>query len=182
MNSKSNIKQNLFLKILLVLLLVIIVILLLLRSCGNDSQSGTVLEPDYNLVKPDDNAVTIPGDNSPTQPSSVPQGGGSVSLIYSDQVSVALSTGKVGLYYQNPSDSSHSIVVQIIIERGETQYLVAESGAINPGYMLTELKMEEDLKLAAGVYEGYLKLLFFDAATGERAVVDTNIPVDITVQ
>lgn len=177
---KKSLNSNDLLKIILIILLVIIVVLLLLRSCDNDP-GGTVLEPDYELVKPDPNASAIPGDTNPQTPTA-PQGGGSMSLIYSDQVSVDLASGKVGLYYQNPSDSTHSIVVQVIIQRGEEQYLVAESGAIDRGFMLTELTLEEDMQLAPGVYEGVMKLLFFDPITGERAVVDTNIPVDITVQ
>lgn len=176
--SRGSDKNNRIFKIILLVLLIIIIILLLMRSCG--SSGGPVLEPDYNLVEQDENAETIPGDTG--EKAQVTQGGGSMSLIYSDQISVNLSTGKVGLYYQNPSESSHSIVVQIIIERSEDQYLVAESGGLSPGYMLTELTAEKDLKLTAGVYEGVMRLLFFDPDTGERAVVDTNIPVDITVQ
>jgi len=93
-----------------------------------------------------------------------------------------LESGKVGLYYQNPSSSSHSIVVQIIIPRDDAQYLVAESGGINPGYMLTEMTLDENIQLTAGVYKGIMKLWFFDPETGDRAVVDTNIPVEITVK
>lgn len=175
-----KINLNTLLKILLVVLLAIILVLLLLRSCGRPD-SGTVLEPDYELVKPDPNASAIPGQDKPETPPAS-QGGGSMSLIYSDQVSVDLATGKVGLFYQNPSDSTHSIVVQIIIQRGEEQYLVAESGSIDRGFMLTELTMAKDMQLSQGVYEGVMKLLFFDPLTGERAVVDTNIPVEITVK
>lgn len=176
--AKSN---NKILTYVLIVLLIVIIILLLLRSCDGNS-GGQVLEPDYSIVDPDENASAIPGDTGASEAPEVPQGGGSMSLIYSDQVSVDLATGKVGLFYQNPSESTHSIVVQIIIQRGEDQYLVAESGGLSPGYMLTELTAEKDLKLTAGVYEGVMRLLFFDPDTGERAVVDTNIPVDITVQ
>ena len=174
--------RNKILTYALIVLLIVIIILLLLRGCNGDSGGSTGLEPDYNIVDPDQNASAIPGDTGAPETPEVPQGGGSMSLIYSDQVSVDLATGKVGLFYQNPSESTHSIVVQIIIQRGEDQYLVAESGAIDPGFMLTDLTLSDDLQLAPGVYEGLLKLLFFDRATGERAVVDTNIPADITVQ
>lgn len=174
-------KNNNTVKIVLGILVIIIIILLLLRSCG-DGDSGKVLEPDYNIVEPDDNASAIPDEAPPAETPEVEEGGGSMSLIYSDQVSVNLATGEVGLFYQNPSDSSHSLVLQIIIEREDQQYLVAESGALEPGFMLTQLEAEGDLPLAEGIYEGVIKLLFFDPETGERAVVDTNIPVDITVQ
>lgn len=173
--------SNLLFKLILILLLIIIIILLLLRSCGGTGQ-GPVLEPDFELVQQDQNAETIPGETGNAEKPQVEQGGGSMTLIYSDQVSVSLSTGKVGLFYQNPLDSSHSIVVQILITRGEEKYLVAQSGGIDPGYMLTELTLEKGLQLSEGVYEGVIRLLFFDPDTGERAVVDTNIPADITVK
>ena len=176
-------KKNYTIKVVLGVLIIVIIILLLLRSCGDGRENSTVLEPDYALVDPDTNAQEIPDDPGPVEDKpEVEEGGGSMSLIYSDQVSVDLATGDVKLFYQNPSDSSHSLVLQIIIERDEEQYLVAESGALDPGFMLTELEAEEDLPLAEGIYEGVIKLLFFDSETGERAVVDTNIPVDITVQ
>ena len=181
-NNQDNQKNsNLLFKLILIILLIIIIILLLLRSC-DAPQEGPVLEPDFELVEQDQQAQTIPGETEPAEKPQVEQGGGSMTLIYSDQVSVNLATGKVGLFYQNPSDSSHSIVVQILITRGEEKYLVAQSGGIAPGYMVTELTMEEDLKLSAGIYEGLIRLLFFDPDTGERAVVDTNIPADITVK
>ena len=155
------------------------VVLLLTQS--NTPGGGEVLEPDYENVKPDDNAQTIPGETTGEVPDP-PQGGGSMNLVYSDQVLVSLESEKVSLYYQNPSSSSHSIVVQIIITRGDDQYLVAESGGINPGYMLTEMSLDDNIKLTSGVYKGIMKLWFFDPNTGERAVVDTNIPVTITVK
>lgn len=154
---------------------------IILSTRDNSPGNGAVLEPDYEHVKPDDNAQTIPGETT-GESEDVPQGGGSMNLVYSDQVVVDLTSKKLGLYYQNPSSSSHSIVVQIIIERGENQYLVAESGGINPGYMLTELPLSESVQLTSGVYKGIMKLWFFDPDTGDRALVDTNIPVNITVK
>lgn len=173
--------KNKILKIILLILLAIIIVLLSFRCVNDDKNSTQVLEPDYELVQPDDNAASIPNEE-PAEAPEVTEGGGSMNLVFSDQVNVDLSTGKVSLHYENPSNSTHSIVVQIIIDRGESQYLVAESGAINPGFMLEEVQMKENLQLATGVYKGYLKLYFFDDVTGERAVVDTKIPADISVQ
>ena len=149
-----------------------------LLSKNNEQGDGIVLEPDYEHISPDSNAQAIPEETTGESPD-VPQGGGSMKLVYSDKVFVDLKNLKVGLYYQNPSSSSHSIVVQIIIARGEEQYLVAESGGIDPGYMLTEMKLNKDIKLSEGIYKGIMKLWFFDPETGDRAVVDTNIPVEI---
>ncbi len=172
--------KNKILKIILLLLIAILVVLLLYR-CVNKNEETTVLEPDYNKVEEDKNVTTIPNEE-PVETPDVSEGGGSMNLVFSDQVTVDSDTGAVSLHYENPSDSSHSIIIQIIIERGESQYLVAESGAIHPGHMLEKLQMKEELQLSNGVYEGYFKLYFFDSATGERATVDTKIPVEITVQ
>lgn len=184
MSEKKKQILNIVLKVVLGLLLggTVVVGSIVIYEKLTDPKGPTVLDPDFELVDPDKNAQTIPGDTG-TAPN-VSNGGGSMSLIYSDQVSVNLATGEVELFYQNPSESSHSIVVQIIIERGENQYLVAESGAVNRGYMLTELTLDKDTAqiLAPGVYEGKMKLLAFDPESGERALVDMNIPVDITVE
>ncbi len=164
-----------------IVLLTFAVVASVVLMTRDEKPSGEVLEPDYEHVKPDHNAQTIPGETTGAS-TDAPQGGGSMSLVYSDQVIVYLDSGKVGLHYQNPSSSSHSIVVQIIIPRGDEQYLVAESGGINPGYMLTEMTLNENIQLSEGVYKGIMKLWFFDPETGDRAVVDTNIPVEITVK
>ena len=75
------------------------------------------------------------------------------------------------------------MVVQVILLNGEDQYLLAQSGILEPGYEVSSLKADANApKLSAGGYEGKLKLLFYDRETGERAIVDTDIPCVITVE
>lgn len=181
-NSKNQRNITTIILLIVLILLLAVVAVLVLRLLADREREPTVIEPDYSLVDPDDNADTIPGDDG-TAPS-VNNGGGSMELIFGDQITVDLAAGKVALNYQNPKESTHAIVVQIIIERGEEQYLVAESGGIKRGYAISELSLNADTAkiLAPGVYEGVMRLFAYDPETGERALVDMNIPVDITVQ
>lgn len=162
------------------LVLIVIIILLLLRSCGAERQQ-TVLEPDYAPVEVDPGAKPIEGEKETAKPE-VTSGGGSVTISFRDDVTYQLSTGTVSLFYQNPSASTHDVVVQIILVRDGAEYLLAQSGRLEPGYQVTSLQRAENApRLSAGGYDGKLKLLFYDRETGERAMVDTDIPCTVTV-
>lgn len=164
----------------ILLVLIVIIILLLLRSCGAEKQP-TVLPPDYAPVDTDPGAEPIEGDTQDPKPQ-VTSGGGSVTISFRDDVAYQISTGTVSLFYQNPSASTHDVVVQVVLVRDGAEYLLAQSGRLEPGYQVTGLRQVEDApQLAPGGYNGKLKLLFFDPETGERAMVDTDIPCTITV-
>ena len=164
------------------LVLLIVVILLLLRSCQGQSPAGPskVLEPDYPQMTEDPNADTIPDDDS--EKPVVSNGGGSVTISFMDNVTYSLSTGELSLYYQNPNASTHNVVVQVILENGEDEYLLAQSGILTPGHQVTALQADAGApQLSVGGYNGKLKLLFYDPETGERAIVDTDIPCAVSV-
>ena len=164
------------------LVLLIVVILLLLRSCQGQSPAGPskVLEPDYPQMTEDPNADTIPDDDS--EKPVVSNGGGSVTISFMDNVTYSLSTGELSLYYQNPNASTHNVVVQVILESGEDEYLLAQSGILTPGHQVTTLQADAGApQLSVGGYNGKLKLLFYDPETGERAIVDTDIPCTVSV-
>ena len=164
------------------LVLLIVVILLLLRSCQGQSPAGPskVLEPDYPQMTEDPNADTIPDDDS--EKPVVSNGGGSVTISFMDNVTYSLSTGELSLYYQNPNASTHTVVVQVILESGEDEYLLAQSGILTPGHQVTALQADAGApQLSVGGYNGKLKLLFYDPETGERAIVDTDIPCTVSV-
>lgn len=172
-------------KILLVTLivLIIVIIILLLKSCsGNEANDPVVLEPDYPAMSIDSGAESIEGDPSGEAPE-VSQGGGSVTIAFTDNVTYTLSTGKMSLFYQNPGASTHNVVVQVLLLNGETEYLMAQSGILEPGYQVTSLTVDENAPtLSVGGYDGKLRLRFYDPETGERAIVDTDIPCTITVK
>lgn len=170
-------------KILIAVLvaLVIIIVLLLIGKCSGGAGGGTVLEPDYPSIPEETNAVPIEDDNPEERPE-VEAGGGSMSISFMDTVTYSLSSGKLSLYYQNPGASTHNVVVQVILTRGEDEYLLAQSGVINPGYQVTSLSADDKVpELSEGGYDGKLRLLFYDRETGERAIVDTDIPCTVNV-
>lgn len=169
------------------LVLIIIIILLLLKSCGaepdgTDSSGGPgILEPDYPTISDDPNAEPIESEPEGSAPE-VSQGGGSVTISFKDQATYSLSTGKISMFYQNPSVSTHNVVVQMILVHGEDEYLLAQSGVLQPGYQVTSMTVDENApQLSKGGYDGKIRLRFYDPETGERAIVDTDIPCTITV-
>lgn len=185
---KSKSRGGLILTLVAVLLvLIIIIILLLLKSCnangGTESSGGAgILEPDYPTMSVDSGAQPIESEPNESAPE-VSQGGGSVTISFKDQVTYSLSTGKISMFYQNPSVSTHNVVVQMILVHGEDEYLLGQSGILQPGYQVTSMTVDEDApQLSMGGYDGKIRLRFYDPVTGERAIVDTDIPCTITVK
>ena len=71
------------------------------------------------------------------------------------------------------------MVLQISIQ----DEVVVQSGTIKPGNQVSQLKLlnDEAGKLSPGGYDGKFIVLYYDPDTGEKAVVNTEIPVTITV-
>ena len=107
------------------------------------------------------------------------EGGGAVTLEYTTDVSISLSDKKVYFSVANPYQSNQSMLVQIKIK----DEVIAESGTLEPGYKLNELDItDQKIKmLSSGVYEGQILIWYYQPDTGERAVVNTAIPVNINV-
>lgn len=161
-----------------VVILLIAIILLAIRVGGQP----VVLQPDYAPVETEPNAFPSNDDQTKLEAA---EGGGAVALIYSDQVVYNLDTGRISLSYTNPSSSTASVVIQIVIIGPDgTEYLLAQSGKMDPGYTVERLDndMQVNLSLSPGGYSGLMRLLFYNTDTGEKAIVNTEIPVTITVQ
>ena len=146
-----------------------------------------VLAPDYPLIKDEPNSQPTEDDQ---QKFEVSENGGAVALNYSDKVEYGLSDQTVTLFFANPGSSTQAVVLQIIVYGGVNvdtgkpeEYLLAESGILRPGYYVERLDadLESNVSLASGVYSGVMRVLFYNEDTGERAVVNTEIPVNISV-
>lgn len=163
---------------IVVILLLVAVVLLAIRGVGQP----VVLVPDYQQVEKEPNAFPSHDDQEKFD---VSDGGGAIALMYSDQVVYNLSTGRVSLSYTNPSSSTASVILQIVLfgPDGE-EYLLAESGKLDPGYGVERLDndINQNIVLPEGGYSGIMRLLFYNPVTGEKAIVNTEIPVIITVQ
>lgn len=122
-------------------------------------------------------AQTIPGDTGEKLDN--PENGGSVSLTYAKEVTVDLSEGTVDLLFANPGKSNMDMVLQILIQ----DTVISQSGTLQPGkqILLMDLLEGSAEKLSVGVYEGLFNVLLYRPETGEKAIVNTEIPVMITV-
>ena len=140
---------------------------------------AVVLTPDYAPVETEAHAETIPDDNS--EKLEAPQGGGSISIQYIDQVTIDLSDKMAILEYANPGSSTQDIVLQIVIH-GE---IVAQSGKITPGKQVKLLDLLEGAEkmLQPGTYtDAKYVILSYHPETGEKAMVNTEAAITVTVQ
>lgn len=139
--------------------------------------SGPTLVPDYAPQEEEQNAETIPGDTGEKLEN--PEGGGSVSLTYSRDVTIDLSDETATLLFANPGKSNQDMVLQIVIQ----DTVIVQSGTLKPGNQVTTLDLMDGAakKLSAGSYEGNFNVLYYNPETGEKAIVNTEIPITITV-
>lgn len=135
------------------------------------------LIPDYAPQETEENAETIPDDSD--EKLEAPQGGGSVSLTYAKEAIIDLSDKTVALLFANPGKSNQDMVIQILIQ----DTLIVQSGTLTPGHQVNKLDLPENMagRLTAGIYEGMYRVLYYDPETGEKAIVNTEIPITITV-
>lgn len=179
MSNQNDEKKNKRSKwlILLLLLITFIAIAVMIWALFFRSSSGPELTPDYAPVEDEKNAEEIPNDSGDKLES--PDGGGSVSISYSTEVSISLKDETVNLYFANPGKSNQNMVVQLVIQDN----ILVQSGTLKPGNQVTSLNLLDGAakQLSAGGYDGKMVILFYDETTGEKAVVNTEIPVTITV-
>lgn len=140
-------------------------------------ESGPVLAPDYAPQEEEQHAETIPNDDG--EKMEQPDGGGSVSLSYSREVTIALGEETAKLYFANPGKSNQDIVLQLVVQ----DQVILQSGTLKPGNQVTSLELLNGAAkmLSEGGYEGKFVVLYYHPETGEKAVVNTEIPVSITV-
>ena len=177
---------------LILLLAAILLVSLVFTGCkwgkkdpvDTDNNQG-VLTPDYPLPPVDPGAEDIVGDQD-TEKLESENGGGAVGLVYKATAEVNLSTGKVTFMFGNPIRSNQNIVVSIAIpDSNQNDYIIARSGILEPGKQVTKLDLSEDARTKltqAGVYDGKYLIDNYNPLTGEKAVVDIQIPIKITVK
>ena len=141
-------------------------------------EDDTVLAPDYAPVEKEEHAETIPGDTGDKMESD--KGGGSVSLSYTDKATIDLGDKKVSLMFANPGKSNQDMVLQIVIQ----DTVIVQSGTLSPGNRVTTLNLlpGAEKRLVPGGYEGKILVFYYSEETGEKAMVNTEIPITITIQ
>ena len=162
--------------------IVIFLILIILVCVGIIVYLVFFKEPkyvDYAPGKEDENIVLIPNSGDKMNKS---EGGGAVSLSYSNKVNIDLKSGQVSVNFKNPSRSTQSMVLQVIIKQNDNEVVIAESNRIPPSYAIYELDLKENITFSKGEYEGIFNIMYYDEETDEKAIVNTNIPIKITVK
>ena len=136
------------------------------------------LAPDYAPVETERYAWPIPEDHE--QGTQAQPGSGSVSLTYANEVFIDLSDGVVDLLFANPGRSNQDVVLQIVIR----DTVILQSGRITPGNQVTALTLPADAAeiLSPGGYEGSFRVFYYDPVSGEKAIVNTEIPISVTVE
>lgn len=174
-NENKKSKSNL---LILVLLLITTVAICVTVWALFFRESGPKLSPDYAPQEEEQNAEAIPNDSGEKMEN--PEGGGSVSLTYSREVDIDLSDETASLFFANPGKSNQDIVLQIVIQ----DIVIIQSGTLKPGNQVTILNLLDGAaeKLSIGSYDGKFKVLYYHPKTGEKAIVNTEIPITITVK
>lgn len=142
-----------------------------------DSGGQQALAPDYAPQNKEENAETIPDDTGDKMEN--PEGGGAVSLTYSNEVTIDISDKAAALYFANPGKSNQDMVIQIAIQ----DTIILQSGTLSPGNQVKILNLLEGAEdmLQPGGYEGKFIVLYYDLTSGEKSMVNTEIPITINV-
>lgn len=166
-------------KILISILLVITIAALAVTAWALFfREHNPVMTPDYAPQKEEQFAEDIPDDSD--EKLEQPEGGGSVSLTYSKEVSVSLKDKTAKLLFANPGKSNQDMVLQIVVQ----DHVIVQSGTLKPGKQVTTLELLDGMEkqLKEGVYEGKFNVLYYDQETREKAIVNTEIPVTVNVK
>ena len=136
-----------------------------------------VLAPDYAPRQVEENAEPIGDDGD--EKLEQPEGGGAVGLTYAKEVGINLSEKSASLLFANPSKSNQDMILQLVID----DVVILQSGRLEPGNRVSVLKLLDgaEKRLAAGGYDGKFVVLYYDRTSGEKAMINTEIPVNVTV-
>ena len=167
-------KKRGLLLLLLVLCLGAVLGGVLTRVLDEPTAGAPVLPPD---TLPPSEARALPDEETDEEAAPQSEEGGSVNLTFSDQVTISLAEKRAKLLFYTPARSDKSMVLELLIRDA----LILRSGALAPGSRLESLPLLDNAVLQPGGYDGLFRVSFYDPDTGERAGVDAEIPVKVTV-
>jgi hypothetical protein len=180
-------KKNIWLRLLVSVMLLALMATMMV-ACKKDPENPDdpdkgpgILTPDYPAPPEEEGGEDIGDDEEKLE---TPEGGGAVGLVYSDKVTIDLSDKKATFRFDNPSRSTNNMELQLLIQ----DIVVMKSGTLTPGKRLTSLDLDDAVlaQLAPGVYgstsNAKFRVYFYDPVTNERAVVNSEIAVTVTVQ
>lgn len=142
------------------------------------NKSEQALTPDYAPGTIDTNAIKEQ-DNGDKM--TAVDGGGAVSLSYSNIVAIDSDKKDIKMYFKNPSKSLESTVLELIVVQNDKEYVIAKSDLLPPGYALYNMNLDTKLQLPKGGYKGKFRLTYYNEKTGVKQIVNTEIEVSIEV-
>ena len=153
---------------------IILLLLILLVQCSSEPE---VVNPDFSPKETQKNLEPLPDDGE--EKLEAAEGGGAVVLDYNDKVVIDLSDNIATLDFANPAKSTQDMLFQIVIE----DVVIAESGRIPTGYELKKLELSGGSKelLKEGKYKGKFVIFYYDPVSNERAMVNSEGAISITV-
>ena len=176
-NRESKSSRSRIIIMILLLLITISAVGITIFTLTQDHSQPTIA-PDYAPQQVDSNADKM--EETDESKLEAEEGGGAVGLTYSTAVSIDISDGTAAILFQNPPRSTQDMVLQLVVGEGDEETVLGESDLIPVGYSLSTMNVTEASRLSPGGYEGKFRVLYYNTETGEKAVVNTEIPVEIT--
>lgn len=177
-NNDKKRKEGKKAKLIYIFLILLIILCSVLIVCLLRKEEKTLI-PDYapgtidvNAIKEQDNGKKM----------DVSNGGGAVSISYSNIVEVNNKNKKIKMYFKNPSSSRESIILELLIINGEKEYLIGKTDLLPPGYALYNMNLDTDVKLPNGGYKGIFRTTYYSEETGEKEIVNSEIEISIEVK
>lgn len=164
------------------LIIIIILLLLLMATIAVTvwavffRDTTPVLAPDYAPQEEDKNAIDL--NDKDTEKLEQSEGGGAVTLSFTKEIVVDLATKTAAISFDNPARSNQNMLLQLEIKG----VVVAQTGLLRPGRGVRRLDLFDNAVLSPGVYNGKYKVYYYQDDTGEKTIVNTEIPLKITVQ
>lgn len=155
--------------------IIMLLLLILLQQCYSEPN---VLNPDYPPEADDPNAETMAPSND--EKLEHEEGGGAVSIMLYDDVTIDISDRRAFLYFANPYRSTQDMMLQLVIQ----DEVIVQTGRLRPGYQLKQAELLKDTEklLREGTYEGKIVIYYYDVENNEKAVVNTEVDVKIKVE
>lgn len=174
--NEDNRKQKVLITVILVLIAVFLVIGICFFLLSNCSKQNA---PDYAPHELESNAKLL-DDGGDDEKLESPEGGGAVSLSYSKSVTLDKNENTLSLFVGNPEKSNRDIVFEIVYDGR----VIARSGRVVPGRGVEKLEIakSEASRFEEGGYDVTITVYYFDPDSGEKAMVNTEIPAVMTVK
>ncbi|MBO6214658.1 MAG: hypothetical protein J6N76_03875 [Lachnospiraceae bacterium] len=135
----------------------------------------------YSPIESDEDQIKIAEEEEP--PAETLEN--TMSFRFDETLHIDPATGNVYLNFENPSYSTNKVVISLYSEDdngGRT--LLAESKAIEPGFGLSYLTLNHlgYEAVNSGVRKGYIVLNAYNEEDDSKAMVDSTLPVNITIE